>query len=219
MGQNELPKTKEGRVDWVIRAPDNSEMRRRYDVWAAMYDSDIGSTEDYLAPIETAKVAGDFIPKSEIVMDAGAGTGLVGEALRRKGFSSLVAVDYSEHMLAVARQKNVYAEFHHCDLSRPTGFADDFFGAVVSCGTTSQMPSASLREFARIVRPGGKIIFASVPEFWVQFGYKSIFDELEEAGQLSLVWTGEPFQMMPTTEPDFICEVLVMEVNPVLPSA
>lgn len=44
------------------------------------------------------------------------------------------------------------------------------------------MPSASLREFVRIVRPSGKIVFAVVPEPWQACGYAGIFSEMQEAG-------------------------------------
>ena len=57
MNRNELPNTKAGRVDWVIRAESNEEMRRRYDIWAELYDDDVGSYEDYLVPREAAKIA------------------------------------------------------------------------------------------------------------------------------------------------------------------
>ncbi len=210
---DELPDTKAARVDWVIRAPDNAEMKRRYDIWAKDYDADVGSAEDYLAPLETARIAKGVLDQSALIMDAGAGTGLVGEALKEQGFNNLVAVDYSAQMLDIARRKQVYTELHTCDLSVQTEFETDRFDAVITCGTTSQMPSNSLREFVRIVRPGGKIIFAAVPELWVECGYAAVFSEMRSAGHLDVVSRGEPFQMMPTTEPDFICEVWVMNVN------
>ncbi len=50
MNRNELPNTKAGRVDWVIRAESNEEMHRRYDIWAELYDDDVGSYEDHLVP-------------------------------------------------------------------------------------------------------------------------------------------------------------------------
>lgn len=209
---NELPDTKTARVDWVIRAPDNAEMRRRYDTWAAQYDADIGTIEHYVGPFETVRVVREHFDASALLMDAGAGTGLVGEALKREGFGRLVAVDYAPKMLAIARYKNVYSQINECDLGQPTGFEADMFDGVVSCGTTSQMPSASLREFVRVVRPGGKIVFAVLPDAWESCGWAAIQAELEAAGRLSVIERNPPFQLMPTTEPDFYCEVWVMAV-------
>ena len=212
MSNSELPDSKGARVDWVIRAPTNAEMRKRYDVWAAQYDADIGSFEDYLAPIETAKVARDYLDPQSRIMDAGAGTGLVGEALANEGFSNLVAIDYSERMLDIARGKGLYAEIHQCDLNQPTAFDDNAFDGVVSCGTTTQMPSVSLREFVRLVRPGGRIVFAVVLEGWEDKGWAGILSDLASAGRASVIHKGPPFQPMPTTEPQFSCEVWAIEI-------
>lgn len=208
----ELPDNQADRVDWVIRAPDNAEMRRRYNIWAEKYDADVGSVEDYLAPLEAAAVVGRHCGPSALILDAGAGTGLVGEALKRAGFERLEAVDYSEQMLEVARGKGLYQNLHVADLSDRTAMDGGHYDAVVTCGTTTQMPSAALREFARVLRPGGRIIFAVVKGAWEEFGWASVFEELEATGTLKIVEKNPPFQMMPTTEPEFICEIWVMQV-------
>jgi len=192
-------------------------MRRRYDIWAQAYDADVGSADDYLAPIETAKVAKSVFKSGARIMDAGAGagagTGLLGETLKQEGFRNLVAVDYAAEMLGIAEGKDLYSEIHTCDLSAPTDFQTNAFDGVVTCGTTSQMPSASLREFACIVRPGGAIVFAVIPESWQDCGYADMYSELYQAGQLSLQSRSAPFQMVPTTEPEFLCEIWVMDVH------
>ena len=210
---NELPDTKSERVDWVIRADTNEELVRRYDLWAQLYDSDIGSYEDYLVPAEAVRIAKQTFSLDDRIFDAGAGTGLVGQALKNEGFTELVAVDYFEKMLEIARSKQVYKEIHLCDLGKETHFEGNSFDAVITCGTTSQMPSYSLREFVRLVRPGGYIIFAVLPEPWESCGYSAIYEELSAAGKLSLESRGKTFQMMPTTEPDFYCEIWTMKVS------
>ena len=213
MGKNELPGTKASRLDWVIHAKTNEEMRRRYDLWAEEYDGDVGSYDDYLVPLEATKVAAQILDKDALILDAGAGTGLVGQALKEAGFRRLVAVDYSQGMLDVARQKQVYQALHQCDLNGPTEFEAGSIDCVITCGTTSQMPCASLREFTRIVCAGGHVIFAVVPDAWVEFGYADVLSELEVAGKISVERRGETFQMLPTTEPEFYCEIWVMTVH------
>lgn len=211
MASDELPDNQQDRVSWVIRAPDNEELRRRYDLWASQYDADVGNIEDYLAPQETVKVAADHLDKSARIMDAGAGTGLVGQALKDEGFQNIVAADYSAEMLKIAKTKGIYAETHQCDFSKPTDLPEASFDGLVTCGTTSQVPSAALREYVRLLRPGGKIIFAAATDPWIACGYADILAEFQAAGQVSLTSRGEAFQMMPTTEPQFYCEVLVIE--------
>ncbi len=115
-------------------------------------------------------------------------------------------------MLEVARAKGIYREVQQFDLGRPTDFPDDSFDGVFTCGTTSQMPSACLREFARLLKPGGRIVFSVWPEAFRDHGYVPILDELEKKGKLSVIHKGEPVQVLPTSEPDLYCEVWVFEV-------
>ncbi len=213
MGKNELPDNKAQRVDWVMSADTNEELVRRYDVWAELYDSDVGSYEDYLVPTEAVRVAEKTLDSNDRIFDAGAGTGLVGQTLHDAGFLELWAIDYSAEMLEIARSKGVYREIHQCDLGKKTHFADDSFDAVITCGTTSQMPSYSLREFVRLIRPGGHIIFAVMTDPWESCGYAEIYKELNAAGKIDIQSRGEPFQMMPTTEPDFYCEIWTMKIS------
>ena len=53
--------------------------------------------------------------RADAIIDAGCGTGLVGELIRAKA-RQLVGVDMSEPMLALARRKNIYDELHRGDL-------------------------------------------------------------------------------------------------------
>lgn len=212
MSNSELPDNPGDRVSWVISAPDQEEMRRRYDLWARQYDADLGSLEDYLAPRAMAEVAKSFLSRTDRILDAGAGTGLSGAALKAAGFDNLVAVDYSAGMLEIAAKKGIYSETVQADLGTRTPFPDDAFDAVVTVGTTSQMPVESLREFVRIVRPGGRILFTVWVKPYVERGYAAIQQSLETAGRLALVHKGEAFQALPTTEPDMWYEVWVFDV-------
>ena len=64
------------------------------------------------------------------VLDAGAGTGLVGEWLGILGYPEVEALDISEGMLAVARAKGVYRALHvGCAGRRPAASAGPLRGA------------------------------------------------------------------------------------------
>ena len=77
------------------------------------------------------------------VLDAGAGTGLVGERLCEAGYRDLVGIDLSPGMLAVARGKDVYRELRQTNLGESLAFPDDAFDAVISVGvfTTGHAPA------------------------------------------------------------------------------
>lgn len=213
MPSSELPDDPAERVSWVISAPDQAELRRRYDLWASRYDADVSEAETYLAPLATAELAKRYLATSDRILDAGAGTGLSGAALKAVGFENLVGVDYSERMLEIAAAKGIYRETAWADLGARTDFADGAFDAVVTVGTTSQMPVESLREFVRIVRPGGHILFAVWPQAYRERGFAAIQQELEAAGRLALIHKGEGFQGLPKSEPEIWYEVWVFAVR------
>ncbi len=213
MSKSKLPDHVADRVSWVIDAPDQAELRRRYDLWAGRYDADIGKVEDYLAPVAMAEVAKAFLSKTDRVLDAGAGTGLSGAALKAAGFDNLVAVDFSAGMLEIAAKKGVYRETLLADLGARTSFADDAFDAAVTVGTTSQMPAESLREMVRLVRPGGRLLLAVWVEAYVKRGYAAIQQDFEAAGRLVQLHKGAAFQALPTSEPALWYEAWVFEVR------
>ena len=213
MANTELPDEPSARLAWVLSASTQGELKRRYDLWSARYDQDLGSIEDYLAPIATAKVADVHLAKDARILDAGAGTGLSGQALREAGFSNLTGLDFAGEMLAVAAKKGIYKETLVADLSRRTELQDASFDAVVTVGTTSQIPAECLSEYVRVVRPGGHLIVTNWVKAWNERGYASIQAEFEQVGRLVLIEKGEPFEALPTTEPEIVYEIWVFEVR------
>lgn len=212
MSNDQLPDEADARVSWVIRAPTQAELQRRYDLWAEQYDSDLGQADDYVAPFVAAEIAKTFVARDAHVLDAGAGTGLVGVALKDAGFTDVTGLDFSAGMLAIAAQKNVYRETIVADLGQQTALDDNSFDAVITVGTTSQMPSYSLVEFLRVVRPGGHIIFATWVKAFEEQGYADLQRQFETEGRLALRHRGEPFQGLPATEPEIVYEIWVFDV-------
>ena len=212
MVDKELPDEPSARLAWVLSALTQEELKRRYGLWSARYDQDLGRVEDYLAPIATAKVAEAYLAKDARILDAGAGTGLSGQALRDAGFSDLTGLDFAAEMLAVAAKKGIYNETLVADLSRRTQLQSASFDAVVTVGTTSQIPAECLREYVRVVRPGGHLIVTNWVKAWNERGYAAIQAEFEQARRLVLIEKGEPFEALPTTEPEIVYEIWVFEV-------
>ncbi|ABG50126.1 hypothetical protein Tery_0690 [Trichodesmium erythraeum IMS101] len=54
--------------------------------------------------------------KDAIILDAGAGTVMVGEALAELGYNNIIGVDFSEQMLEVGRKKQVYTALYQGNL-------------------------------------------------------------------------------------------------------
>ncbi len=105
------------------------------------------------------------VPPSARVLDVAAGTGLVTAEIVRRYGCRVVAVDQSEEMLGRARTKlagdaalRARVELVRAEAER-LPFADDEFDAL----TTGYLfryvddPAATIRELARVVKPGGAI--------------------------------------------------------------
>ena len=73
----------ENRVQWVYASESNQQLEERYDQWAKEYDEDLESDFGYVIPRIAAETFQQFVPRESRVLDAGAGTGLVGVELHR----------------------------------------------------------------------------------------------------------------------------------------
>ena len=78
------------RIRWVYSSASNEELRERYDQWASEYDRDLAEVFAWNAPSIAASLLANHVDKSARVLDAGAGTGLVGECLVKAGYKNLV---------------------------------------------------------------------------------------------------------------------------------
>lgn len=210
----DIEKDREERVQWIYSSSDNKELEERYDQWAKDYDTDLDEGFGYLGPQRTVEFFARLVPKAARILDAGAGTGLVGELLTRQGYNNLVAMDLSAGMLEEARKKNAYREFHQMMMGKPLNYATDSFDAVISVGvlTVGHAPASSFDELIRITRPGGYIVFSLRPDVYRDSGFKEKQDALESEGKWKLVKTSEEFQTMPKGEPDVYHQIWAYQV-------
>lgn len=202
------------RIQWVYSSKTNRELEDRYDQWASEYDSDLGGL-GWTGPRAAAEVLARFVAPEAKVLDAGAGTGLVGVELKHLGFSDITAIDISTGMLEVARGTGAYRTVKREVLGEPLSYDRDAFDAVISVGTLTigHAPPDSLDELIRVTKPGGKIVFSMRPDHFEPSGFKAKQEALERSGKWKLVERGEAFHPI-AQEPDVEHEVWVYEVLP-----
>jgi SAM-dependent methyltransferase len=90
------------------------------------------------------------------LLDVGAGTGATGAWLAE--FGTLVAVDFEHEALAMAAQRHptqLPVAADACALPIADASVDAVLCVTVLCHQSIESPTAAVREFARVVRPGG----------------------------------------------------------------
>jgi len=205
----------ENKVQWVYSSTNNQELAERYDQWAADYDKDLEDDFGWVAPQRCCEVFAKYVDKAAKILDAGAGTGLVGKILSGMGYSSLDAMDLSQGMLDESRKKNVYQGFHQMVMGESLGFSTDTYDAVITVGvlTVGHAPPSSLDELVRVTKPGGHIVFSLRPDVYLNDGFKEKQQQLEAGGKWKLVLESDPIQLLPKGEPEVMHQVWVYQAS------
>ncbi len=206
--------TEENKVQWVYSSRNNRELIERYDRWAADYDKDLAKDFDYLGPRLAAEVFRKYVARDARILDAGAGTGLVGEILTEMGYGNLVAMDMSPGMLKEAGRKKVYRELREMVMGEPLAFETAAFDAVICVGTltVAHAPASSLDELVRVTKAGGYVAYTLRPEVYLNSGFKEKQDGLEATGKWQLAEVSEAAQTLPKGEPDVMHQVWLYRV-------
>jgi predicted TPR repeat methyltransferase len=207
---------RERRLEQVYGARSNADLRRVYDDWAGRYDEDLRAF-GYSYPPPIAGLVARYVKERDApILDAGAGTGLVGEVLSILGYTRLTGIDLSEGMLAAARAKDVYAELKNQVLGEHLDFEDDRFAAVVSAGvlTTGHAPPSCFDELIRITRPGGHLIFTLTLPVYEEGGFKPKLESLAAEGLWRTIETTPTWCALPRSrsESSLMARAHVFEV-------
>jgi SAM-dependent methyltransferase len=187
------------RLRAVYGATSDRELTELYDDWAASYDDDLRAWGYTYPPVVAGLVGRHVRDRKAPLLDAGCGTGLLGEVLGVLGHTHLVGIDLSEGMLKVARAKGASRELSREVLGQPLDFGDGHFGAVVSAGvlTTGHAPPDCLDELVRITRPGGHLIFTLSAPVLEGGGFAPKLEALTAAGawrevEITAAWCALP---------------------------
>lgn len=110
----------------------------------------------------------------ERILDIAAGTGTSSAALAKSG-AHVVAVDFSEGMIAEGRKRHPGIEFIEANAEK-LPFGDNEFDAVtISFGLRNvNNPQAALSEMYRVLKPGGRLVvceFSRPPRALLRAGY------------------------------------------------
>ena len=175
--------------DKVLNAKSLQDISEAYDVWSKTYDQDLLDNFGYQAPARSVELLSKYLPIDEaLVLDAGCGTGLVGQLLVKVRKFQIDGVDYSQSMLAEAKAKGCYRALQQVDLNQPLQIVADTYDAVICIGTFTlgHVQPDALHEMLRITKSGGRICLTVRDEFWLKSNFGSLLNELEQASQAEL---------------------------------
>ena len=201
-------------LEKVFATKTHQELAEVYDNWAEEYDESMHNV-GYISPAIIAGLVGRFLPlKSEPILDAGVGTGILGTLLSILGYSHLVGIDISSGMLNIAKRRNVYQDLKKMTLGEQLAFADNTFSSIVSTGTftSGHAPPNSFDELIRITKPEGFIIFTIRTKNEIVTNYQRTFNSLEETGKWKLIETSNTFCPVPLTKLEWFNKAFVYKV-------
>jgi SAM-dependent methyltransferase len=171
------------------------EIRRRWDAAAEGWASQQDRLAVFGAPVTEALLEALDPQPGDEVLELAAGTGDVSAALAGR-VARIVATDVSSAMVDVAARRGLAGVEHRTMDMQALDLADDGFDKVVSRWGYMLVPDldAAFRETRRVLRPGGRLAFATWAEARSNPWATAFGPSLAERGLVEPPKPGEPGQ-------------------------
>lgn len=160
----------------VLKASSSEELMAAYSEWADNYDGDLLGEMGYVAPMIASKLLQNYLDRKDTrILDAGCGTGIVGELLHQDGYGNIEGLDYSQDMLNKARAKSIYKTLNRGDLTGSLDIEDATYDAIISVGTFTcgHVGPEAFGELIRITKTGGHLCFTVREQAWEEDDYRA----------------------------------------------
>jgi predicted TPR repeat methyltransferase len=164
---------------YSLQSPEDS--IRLYADWASTYDADFADSNGYILPAQVARMFVRLGGEGP-VLDIGAGTGLLAEALKPSDIGPVDATDISQEMLDVAETKCLYRQLFTGDVTQTMPVDDGAYNGIVSSGTFTHghVGPEALDEVLRMVKTGGLVTLSINAEHYAALGFAAKLDALRD---------------------------------------
>ena len=167
----------------IYKLTSKDKVLKYYDDWTknAQFNQDMIEWE-YTAPVNTVQLIDKYIHDKNIkILDAGCGSGLAGIELKKRGFTNIYGVDFSQSMLNLI-PNNIYQTVELIDLNEPLKYEDNNFGAIICVGTFTygHVKARALDEFIRVTNKNGYICFTINEGIYTEYKFDKKINELSK---------------------------------------
>lgn len=199
-------------ASWLTEnSTDSGAIASFYDAWAADYNDTLDEW-NYKSPEIAAGLMRRYLGRDGRILDAGCGTGLTGVTLQKAGFERVTGIDISADSLRQAAATGAYERVMQVNMQvRPFPFEAAGFDGLECIGVLTYLPETAetFREFCRLVRPGGYIIFSQRNDLYAERDYAGVAQALADEGRWREVHISEPMPYLPNND-DFGEKILVI---------
>lgn len=197
----------------AYRSTDPAATSAVYDDWSDTYETHMLGV-GYAHPAMVAGILCRHQPAGDgAILDAGCGTGIMGELLTALGYTDVSGFDASAGMLARAERRGIYRDLKPGLLGRRLDYDDDRFEAAVAAGVFTQghAPLDGLDELVRVTKPGGHVVF-SIARTLLGEAFEAKAAALEAAGLCRHVDASGHYDSTPLSDDVLTSQVMALKV-------
>lgn len=170
-------------LEWICSSQNFDELGENYDRWSDKYEVDVCEFWETVPRAAAFMLSEQIENKQSVILDVGAGTGLVGVALAALGFEQIIGIDISLGMLAKAAEKGVYSSLVYCSIGDEKFRNLERASGIIATGVFAQSHAGAveLSTLLDSIKPEGILVFT------VRESFLSELQEVLDQPELTLL--------------------------------